>query len=381
MTFRRAKPITLSASIALFAFSMPAQAQVSVGVSPPLLGPSKPVCIESGGAAATLAVSKTGDCTSGVSTDYVPANGVYFGNPFNPVTLLKDNGDASFGGNTDFSGATTFDGSVQFNGTVGISGSISAAGLTSTSGFTNTGSFTSNGSGTFTGTLNADRLSSATGNITGLLSTGSLNTGSISATSLLTTAGVTVQGFLNAQGGASIGGTTQLATARVSQSLTVSNGATVSMGGNVVQNVAAGVAPTDAVNVSQLTATNTRVTSLENFSAQQNTRVASIETVNVQQDTRLTSLETSVGGLNTTIDLNRRQANGGIAAAMAMGGAVIVPDSNVSVNFNLATYRGELGFSGSVAGRVAPKVYITAGFTGSTVKGSTGARVGMAFGF
>lgn len=66
---------------------------------------------------------------------------------------------------------------------------------------------------------------------------------------------------------------------------------------------------------------------------------------------------------------------------MAMGGTMIVPDSTVSVNFNLATYRGEQGFAGTVAARVTPKVYVTGGFTGSIVKGSSGGRVGVAFGF
>jgi hypothetical protein len=75
-----------------------------------------------------------------------------------------------------------------------------------------------------------------------------------------------------------------------------------------------------------------------------------------------------------------RQANGGIAAAMAMGGMMVVPDSTVSLNFNLSTYRGSQGFSGGLAARVAPKVYISGGIAGSTVKGSTGGRVGIAFG-
>ena len=60
---------------------------------------------------------------------------------------------------------------------------------------------------------------------------------------------------------------------------------------------------------------------------------------------------------------------------------MIVPDSSVSINFNLATYRGEQGFSGVVALRAAPKVYISGGFAGSTVEGSNGGRVGIAIGF
>lgn len=66
---------------------------------------------------------------------------------------------------------------------------------------------------------------------------------------------------------------------------------------------------------------------------------------------------------------------------MALGGTMIVPDSNVSASFNLATYRGEQGFSGAVVVRAAPRVYVSGGFAGSTVRGSTGGRVGLAIGF
>ncbi len=41
----------------------------------------------------------------------------------------------------------------------------------------------------------------------------------------------------------------------------------------------------------------------------------------------------------------------------------------VSVNFNLATYRGEQGFSGAGAFVRAARVYVSGGFAGSTVKG------------
>jgi trimeric autotransporter adhesin len=50
------------------------------------------------------------------------------------------------------------------------------------------------------------------------------------------------------------------------------------------------------------------------------------------------------------------------------------------MSFNLSTYRGEQGFSGSLIGKVSEKVYISGGIAGSTVKGSTGARIGFSFG-
>ena len=76
-----------------------------------------------------------------------------------------------------------------------------------------------------------------------------------------------------------------------------------------------------------------------------------------------------------------RRLNGGVAAAMALGGTMVVPDSTVSLNFNLATYRGEQGFSGAVVVRAARRVYVSGGYVGSTVRGSSGGRVGVAFGF
>ncbi|CAN0313304.1 unnamed protein product, partial [Ectocarpus sp. 12 AP-2014] len=76
-----------------------------------------------------------------------------------------------------------------------------------------------------------------------------------------------------------------------------------------------------------------------------------------------------------------RQANGGIAASMAMSGAIIVPDSTMSLSFNLATYGGERGFSTAVIGRLTDKIYFSGGIAGSSVKGTTGGRVGFAIGF
>ena len=105
----------------------------------------------------------------------------------------------------------------------------------------------------------------------------------------------------------------------------------------------------------------------------------------------IANLQKSVGDLtsefsniNTKIDglgQRARQADGGIAAAMALGGTMLLPDTSVSVAVNLATYRGEQGFSGSVVARVRENVWISGGIGGSTVKRSTGGRVGVSFGW
>ena len=98
-------------------------------------------------------------------------------------------------------------------------------------------------------------------------------------------------------------------------------------------------------------------------------------------DTNVAALNSRIDALSLGNDRRFREATGGIVTAMAMGGTMIVPDSNVSVSFNLATYQGEQGFSGAAVVRLTPRVYVSGGFAGSTVKGTTGGRVGVAFGF
>ncbi|MEM8696170.1 MAG: YadA-like family protein [Pseudomonadota bacterium] len=66
---------------------------------------------------------------------------------------------------------------------------------------------------------------------------------------------------------------------------------------------------------------------------------------------------------------------------MAMSGTMIVPNSDVSLSFNLSTYRGQQGFSAAIVGRVSDRLYVSSGIAGSTVRGTTGARVGFAIGF
>lgn len=114
----------------------------------------------------------------------------------------------------------------------------------------------------------------------------------------------------------------------------------------------------------------------------------SVQAVNAQMeyiaavtDTQFSALSNQVSDLSFKLDDLSRSTSGGIAAAMALGGTIIVPDSKVSVSVNASTYRGEQGYSGVVAARLAEKVYLTGGVAGSTARKSTGGRVGMAVGF
>jgi trimeric autotransporter adhesin len=86
-------------------------------------------------------------------------------------------------------------------------------------------------------------------------------------------------------------------------------------------------------------------------------------------------------GRTSVLEQRARQANGGIAAAMALGNAFLPEGKNIAMSFNLATYRGEQGFSGSIVARVNNNVYFSGGFAGSSVKGSTGGRAGVTFGW
>lgn len=96
---------------------------------------------------------------------------------------------------------------------------------------------------------------------------------------------------------------------------------------------------------------------------------------------RVDALEGQVVALTGTIGQGFRRANAGIAAAMALGGTVMPPDSRFAVSFNIATYRGQQGFSGAVVARVTDHVWVSGGFAGSTVRGSTGGRAGVTFGW
>lgn len=146
---------------------------------------------------------------------------------------------------------------------------------------------------------------------------------------------------------------------------------------NTVQDTRLGAVETEN------TVQNTRLTSVENVNAGQDSRMTAIEAVNTTQSNQISTLQDQVGGLQTSVNGLRRnikEANAGIAAAVALGGTMIVPDSAVSMSFNLATYRGQQGFAGSVVGRLSQRIYVNAGVAGSTMRGSTTGRVGISFG-
>jgi len=137
---------------------------------------------------------------------------------------------------------------------------------------------------------------------------------------------------------------------------------TVNRGGAAasVRNVAAGVAPSDAVNMQQLTAVSTSVTNMGN-------RVASLETL-VQ---------------NVNLDLRKldRMAGRGVAIATAIASVPPIGDGQkVGIGIGMGTYDGRTAFSAAIIGRISDHAQfrINAGTTGN---GKVAAGGGFTFGW
>ncbi|MBC9030833.1 YadA-like family protein [Sphingomonas sp. JC676] len=92
---------------------------------------------------------------------------------------------------------------------------------------------------------------------------------------------------------------------------------------------------------------------------------------------RTGTLEGQVGLLTRDI----RRSYGGVATAIALGGTLLPPDSRLAISFNLANFRGEQAFSVAGVVKLSDHAYANGGFAGSTVKGSTGSRIGVTFGW
>jgi hypothetical protein len=389
-------------------FATPASAQVSF-LPGDAVGDFHAICHLGG----SLVLTQADDCDTPVDLYPEQITGIYIGSG-DKIVLDGPTGNATFNAAAQFNGQVSMNGFTQI-GQVN-SGSINNSGVLNTGSINNQGALLQTGNARFNGSVTMDGFYANAGTI------GTLNTSLATASSLTITAG----GQLNLSGnriqnvGAPVAGTDAANKNYVDNAVGNIAGSVTSLT-NQVNDQGARITAVEATNAQQdnrLTAVenaNTvqdgRITSVENTNivqdtrldavetqnGTQNTRLTSIENVNVAQDSRMTAIEAvntiqsnqistlqdRVGGLETSVlglRRNIQQANGGIAAAVALGGTMVVPDSNVSLSFNLATYRGQQGFSGAVVGRIAPKIYVNAGIGGSTVRKSTAGRVGISFG-
>ncbi|MXO86767.1 hypothetical protein GRI38_12100, partial [Altererythrobacter aurantiacus] len=148
--------------------------------------------------------------------------------------------------------------------------------------------------------------------------------------------------------------------------------------GDIAASTAAQEGPVEAVTVDGNGTLGT--TAIATAASVQNVRVA-MDAIAEISDAQFNALSDRVTGLDFRLDELDESTSGGIAAAMAFGGTMIVPDSSISVSLNASTYGGEQGFAGTVSARVAPRIYVSGGIAGSTASDTTGGRVGVAFGF
>ena len=164
--------------------------------------------------------------------------------------------------------------------------------------------------------------------------------------------------------------------------LTVANGTTVNMGGNRVQNVADGVADTDAVNARQLNTTNTN---LSNHIASTNIRFTE---VNARVDATNTVLNEHIANTGARFDqvngrinkLDKRiDETGAIAAAFAQLGEAQTPGKST---FGIAagTQGGKTGVALGFSRRLCNKPVVIKASVGSAGH-TTSAGVGATFEF
>lgn len=415
-------PINLSGlgGLALAAALIPLPAAAQVRIEPGSGGGQAAIC-SSGG---VIGFGDEDGCDS--FPVYYNETRIRVGPDGRDVILDGVDGLATFNGGAIFNGGAQFNGQANFTGFTTVdqlnTNSINNAGNLTTRSI-NTGSLAATGNGSFGGSLTSNSFATGLAEITELrTSKATFNSSVTISGKLAITPGTTIDAGGNRiqNIGAPIAGTDAANKDYVDSAIESVAGNVTNLT-NQVNDQGTRITAVEATNVQQDTrltnvetvnkVQDTRLTSVENVNSVQNTRLDSVETENVTQNTRLTSVEArnltqdtrmtaieavntvqsnqistlqdQVGGLQTSVSGLRRniqEANGGIAAAVALGGTMIVPDSALSMSFNLATYRGQQGFSGAVVGRLSPKVYVNAGVGGSTVRGSTAGRVGISFG-
>ena len=217
-------------------------------------------------------------------------------------------------------------------------------------------------------------------------------------------------------------GTINSANVNVTGSLTAAPGTTVNMGGvNRIQGVADGINDLDAVNVGQLNAATsgitTDVTALETLTAAHSTQITTLETTTATHTTQITALETTTATHTTQIaahtaqisaleatdaafesrldaldavalDLDERidviddRASAGTAAAVALSGAMFLPGKSFNLTGNVGAYRGAVAGALQLGALVNDGFAVNAGVAhGFNKGGKTAVRAGFTIGW
>ncbi len=356
MTFAaRARIIAIACTFGCSAvLATPAAAQVTfLGTT----GGYQVVC--TGGSGGNILI-RDNSCDVG-GTGLVFPTGLQVGNAiFNDAT----NAVTFSGGTVSFNSATTAfgGGTASFNNPVSFTGT----------------SVTINSDATFGNASTFNALADFNNGITSdtITNTGVINTATVSAGSVVSTS-------------VSAAGT-----------LSVGTGGYVDMGDNVVHFVAAGVANTDAVNVGQLNAAtsgittdvtaletltathSTQITALETTTATHTTQISALQAMDTALDSRLDALDALALDLDERIDIIDDRASAGTAAAVALSGAMFLPGKSFNLTGNFGTYRGAHAGALQIGALVNDKVAVNAGVAhGFNKGGKTAARVGFTIGW
>ena len=159
--------------------------------------------------------------------------------------------------------------------------------------------------------------------------------------------------------------TANLQTVNVSTAFNAASGSTINMGGNVVHNVGAPVAATDAANKGYV----------DTFVTSANTSITNI-------NSNLTNINANIANLTNGLNQAIRQIDQntqGIAVAMAMSGLTLSPGKTVAIGGNVGFYNGKQAAAFQAAVRLHPSVILNGaigiGFDSSNVGGRVGAQV------
>lgn len=325
-------------TLSMLALASPAQAQISIGLNVGIT--NNAVCV-GGGDSETLGVSNGDDCASG--SGFTAAPFMSFDN--DGIIFDAGTGTATFNRLSTFNAQTVFNGVTQFTDTVSFSGANATFATPTTFTFASTFQAAT----TFNGTTNF--------------------------TAGMTTANITNSGTINSTN------------VNVTGSLTAAPGTTINMGGvNRIQGVANAINPLDAVNLSQLTAATsgitTDVTALETLTASHSTQISALQASDMAFDARVDTLELVASGLDGRIDKVDDRASAGTAAAVALSGAMFLPGKSFNLTGNVGTYRGAhaaaLQFGALVSGSVALNGGVAHGFNKG---GKTALRAGFTIGW
>jgi hypothetical protein len=246
---------------------------------------------------------------------------------------ITNTGNLTNGGNFTNAGDATIGGRATINGGIAVTGTGTITdGPANLTVERNRTSLTIDNAG---GTQNGIVITPTSTTISGGTGTSVItldDTGVTVSSSSGAPADLTVTGDANIVGDLTVRGQTNF-----SGAMNIQPGTSVSFGGNRLQNVAAGVAPTDAVNVSQLNAVQNNVDDVQD------------------------------------------EARRGIAIAMALDTHLPDPGKQFRVNLGGGYYNGKSALGLTGAGRVNDDVAVYFGIGSDVDFNETGAKIGVSY--